>query len=47
MDKGLLLLSYGNFGNVNRTLMPLVISEAELGRGFAILDYCLPEVSDG
>lgn len=41
LDKGLLLLSCGNFGNVIRTLMPLTISEAELDRGFAIVDECL------
>ncbi len=41
LDKGLLLLSCGNFGNVIRTLMPLVISDEELDKGFAILEECL------
>jgi 4-aminobutyrate aminotransferase / (S)-3-amino-2-methylpropionate transaminase / 5-aminovalerate transaminase len=43
LDKGLLLLSCGNFGNVLRTLMPLVISDEELDRGFAILEECLAQ----
>lgn len=42
-EKGLLLLSCGNFGNVLRTLMPLVISDEELDKGFAILDECLAQ----
>ena len=37
VEKGLLLLSCGNFGNVLRTLMPLVISEAELERGLSVI----------
>lgn len=47
MQKGLLLLACGNFGNVIRTLMPLVTSQEELDQGFAILDECLSEVSGG
>lgn len=47
MEKGLLLLACGNFGNVIRTLMPLVTSQEELDQGFAILDECLGEVSGG
>lgn len=37
-NKGLLLLSCGNFGNVIRTLMPLNIKEQELERGFTIMN---------
>jgi 4-aminobutyrate aminotransferase / (S)-3-amino-2-methylpropionate transaminase / 5-aminovalerate transaminase len=44
-EKGLVLISCGEFGNVLRTLMPLVITDAELERGFAILEEGLREVS--
>ena len=44
-EKGLVLLSCGNFGNVIRTLMPLVITEEQLARGLAILEESLEEVS--
>jgi len=44
-EKGLALISCGNFGNVIRTLMPLVITDAQLDRGFAILEEGLREVS--
>jgi 4-aminobutyrate aminotransferase/(S)-3-amino-2-methylpropionate transaminase len=37
-DRGLVLLSCGNFGNVIRTLMPLVITDEQLERGLAILE---------
>jgi 4-aminobutyrate aminotransferase/(S)-3-amino-2-methylpropionate transaminase len=37
-SKGLILLSCGNFGNVIRTLMPLVITDEQLNRGLAILE---------
>jgi len=37
-EKGLIVLSCGNFGNVIRLLMPLVISDAHLERGLAILE---------
>ncbi|MGA7145760.1 MAG: 4-aminobutyrate--2-oxoglutarate transaminase [Desulfobacterales bacterium] len=37
-EKGLILLSCGNFGNVIRTLMPLVITDEQLNRGLAILE---------
>ena len=47
MQKGLLLLSCGNFGNVIRTLMPLVATPQDLDQGFAILDECLTEVAGG
>ncbi|MGA2080866.1 MAG: 4-aminobutyrate--2-oxoglutarate transaminase [Holophaga sp.] len=37
-ERGLMLLSCGQFGNVIRTLMPLVITDEELDRGFSILE---------
>jgi 4-aminobutyrate aminotransferase / (S)-3-amino-2-methylpropionate transaminase / 5-aminovalerate transaminase len=37
-DKGLILLSCGNFGNVIRTLMPLVITDEQLERGLSIME---------
>jgi len=36
-DNGLVILNCGNFGNVIRTLMPLVISDEQLNRGLDIL----------
>lgn len=44
-EKGLVLLSCGNFGNVIRTLMPLVITDDQLDRGLAILEESLEEIS--
>ena len=44
-DKGLVLLSCGNFGNVIRTLMPLVITDEQLERGLAILEEGLRELN--
>ena len=46
-EKGLVLIACGNHGNVIRTLMPLVITDEQLDRGFAILDAALSEVSAG
>ena len=43
--RGLLLLSAGLRGNVIRTLMPLVITDAELDEGLAVLEACLEEVA--
>jgi len=37
-DKGLILLSCGNFGNVIRTLMPLVITDEQFEKGLAIME---------
>jgi 4-aminobutyrate aminotransferase / (S)-3-amino-2-methylpropionate transaminase / 5-aminovalerate transaminase len=37
-EKGLIILSCGNFGNVIRTLMPLVITNEQLNRGLAIFE---------
>jgi 4-aminobutyrate aminotransferase/(S)-3-amino-2-methylpropionate transaminase len=37
-EKGLILLSCGNFGNVIRLLMPLVITDAQLEKGLSIME---------
>jgi 4-aminobutyrate aminotransferase/(S)-3-amino-2-methylpropionate transaminase len=44
-EKGLIILSCGTFGNVIRTLAPLVIGEEELERGLAILEEGLAHIS--
>lgn len=44
-DKGLVLLSCGNFGNVIRTLMPFVITDAQLEKGLTILEESLDELT--
>lgn len=44
-EKGLILLSCGNFGNVIRTLMPLVITDEQLERGLAIMEDGLTALS--
>ncbi|MEJ5349596.1 MAG: 4-aminobutyrate--2-oxoglutarate transaminase [Desulfosoma sp.] len=44
-QKGLVLLSCGNFGNVIRTLMPLVITDEQLERGMDILEESLRELT--
>lgn len=43
-EKGLVILSCGNHGNVIRTLMPLVITDQELERGMSIIDEALQEL---
>lgn len=40
-DKGLLLISCGNYGNVIRTLMPVTIEPKDLEAGMAVLGQCL------
>ena len=37
-EKGLVILSCGNFGNVIRTLMPFVITDEQLDKGLSILE---------
>jgi len=44
-EKGRVLLSCGSHGNVIRTLMPLVITDAQLQRGLAIFEESLDAVS--
>jgi len=43
--RGLILLACGNFGNVIRTLMPLVIKDEQLERGLAIIEEGLTALS--
>ena len=43
-DKGLIILSCGTYGNVIRTLMPLVITPEELDKGLSILEESLKEL---
>ena len=44
-DNGLIILSCGNYGNVIRTLMPLVITDDLLEKGLAILEEGLTSLS--
>jgi 4-aminobutyrate aminotransferase/(S)-3-amino-2-methylpropionate transaminase len=44
-DKGLILLSCGTYGNVIRTLMPLVITDEQLERGLRIMEEGFREVA--
>jgi 4-aminobutyrate aminotransferase/(S)-3-amino-2-methylpropionate transaminase len=44
-QRGLILLACGNFGNVIRTLMPLVIEDEQLERGLAIMEEGLTALS--
>lgn len=46
-EKGLVILSCGNFGNVIRTLMPFVITDAQIEKGFEILEEALEIVAKG
>ncbi|QIN77833.1 4-aminobutyrate--2-oxoglutarate transaminase [Rubrobacter marinus] len=41
LKEGLMLMTAGQYGNVIRTLMPLVISDEELEEGLAILDRAM------
>lgn len=43
-EKGLIILSCGNYGNVIRTLMPLVITNKELDKGLSILEESFHEL---
>ncbi|CCK78299.1 MULTISPECIES: 4-aminobutyrate--2-oxoglutarate transaminase [Desulfobacula] len=44
-EKGLVLLSCGNFGNVIRTLMPFVITDEQLDKGLSIMEESLRELT--
>jgi len=46
-ERGLMLLNCGMHGNIIRTLMPLVITDEQLDRGFAIREESLALVSAG
>ena len=43
-EKGLFILSCGNYGNIIRTLMPLVITTEELDKGLSILEESFYEL---
>ena len=43
-EKGLVVLSCGNYGNVIRTLMPFVITDEQLDKGLSILEESLGEL---
>jgi 4-aminobutyrate aminotransferase/(S)-3-amino-2-methylpropionate transaminase len=45
-ERGLILMSAGTYGNVIRLLMPLVITEAELDEGLAVLESGLERFKD-
>ena len=45
LQRGLLVLSAGLYGNVIRTLMPLSTSDAELEEALTVLEPCLADVS--
>jgi len=44
-EHGLIILSCGNYGNVIRTLMPIVITKEQLDRGLAILEEGIATIS--
>jgi 4-aminobutyrate aminotransferase/(S)-3-amino-2-methylpropionate transaminase len=46
-ERGLLLLSCGTYGNVLRTLVPLVVSDEELEQGLGILEESLAHAGAG
>ncbi len=43
-ERGLITISAGTYGNVMRILMPLVITDAQLDKGLAILEESLGEI---
>jgi 4-aminobutyrate aminotransferase/(S)-3-amino-2-methylpropionate transaminase len=45
LRKGLITITAGTLGNVIRTLMPLVITDAELDEGLQIMEQTLSEIS--
>jgi 4-aminobutyrate aminotransferase/(S)-3-amino-2-methylpropionate transaminase len=47
VERGLVLLACGNFGNVIRTIMPLVITDDQLERGLSIMEEGIASLSDG
>jgi 4-aminobutyrate aminotransferase/(S)-3-amino-2-methylpropionate transaminase len=46
-ERGLVTITAGTYGNILRTLMPLVISDAQLAEGLDVLEACLAEVELG
>jgi 4-aminobutyrate aminotransferase/(S)-3-amino-2-methylpropionate transaminase len=45
LERGLILLSCGTFGNVVRILAPLVISDQELEQGLAVMEEAIAETN--
>ena len=43
-ERGLITISCGHYGNVIRTLMPLVITDDQLDKGFEMLEKGLSEI---
>ena len=46
LSKGLLILVCGSYGNVVRVLAPFVITDAQLEKGFSIMEEGLKEISN-
>ncbi len=46
-QRGVLTISAGTYGNVIRTLMPLVIRDDELEEGLDVLETCIAQVDEG
>jgi 4-aminobutyrate aminotransferase/(S)-3-amino-2-methylpropionate transaminase len=44
-EQGLVTITSGTYGNVVRTLMPLVIGDDELAEGLGVLERALEQVS--
>ena len=44
-ERGLVVLSCGNFSNVIRTLMPLVITDEQLEKGLTIMEEGIASIS--
>jgi 4-aminobutyrate aminotransferase/(S)-3-amino-2-methylpropionate transaminase len=42
-ENGLILVGAGTYGNVIRTLMPLVIADGELAEGLDVLEHALQQ----
>jgi 4-aminobutyrate aminotransferase/(S)-3-amino-2-methylpropionate transaminase len=42
-DKGLIILTAGGFGNVIRNLVPLAVTDEQLGKGLRILEEAMAE----
>ena len=46
-EKGLILISFGRFGNVLRIAPPLTVSEKELEEGLGIVEESIDDVEKG
>jgi 4-aminobutyrate aminotransferase/(S)-3-amino-2-methylpropionate transaminase len=45
-ERGLILLACGSYGNVIRVLAPFVITDAQLEKGFGVMEEALTAISD-